>query len=118
VIEEEGPLASRPRFSGRAQAERARSEHEKQTIDLQTDETISAAADDVLRDPYEAFIATAERLTWSAPTITALQPKSSSSAPTAQSSTPKASSQRQPKKQNSAKATSNREKCDDGRSHA
>lgn len=72
VIEEEGPLASGPRLSGRAQGERARSEQEKQAIDLEIDETIFAAAHRVVREPYEAFIATAERLTWSDPTITAI----------------------------------------------
>jgi hypothetical protein len=64
VIEEEGPLASAPRLSGRAQGERARSEKEKQTIDLEIDETIFAAAYGVVRRPYEVFIAAAERLTW------------------------------------------------------
>jgi len=72
VIEEEGPSASKPKPSGRAQGERARSEQEKQTIDLEIDETIFAAADRVLRRPYEAFIAVAERLTWSDATIGAL----------------------------------------------
>ncbi len=72
MLEEEGPSASGPRLSGRAQGERARSEQEKQTIDLEIDETISAAAYRVLRGPYEAFIATADRLTWSDPTINAL----------------------------------------------
>ncbi len=72
IEEEEGPLASRPRLSGRTQGERARSEHEKQTIDLEIDETLFAAADRILRGPYQAFIATAERLTWSDPTINAL----------------------------------------------
>lgn len=72
VTEEEGPLASGPSLSGRAQGERARSEQEKQTIDLEIDETIFAAAYNVVRRPYEAFIATAERLTWSDSTITAL----------------------------------------------
>jgi hypothetical protein len=55
VIEEEGPSASKPKPSGRAQGERARSEQEKQTIELEIDETIFAAADRVLRRPYEAF---------------------------------------------------------------
>jgi hypothetical protein len=72
AIEEEGPFASGPRLSGRAQGERARSEQEKQTIDLEIDETIFTAAYRVVRRPYEAFIATAERLTWSDATITAL----------------------------------------------
>jgi hypothetical protein len=72
VTEEEGPFASGPRLSGHAQGERARSEQEKQTIDLEIYETIFAAADRVVRRPYEAFIATAERLTWSDPTIDAL----------------------------------------------
>jgi hypothetical protein len=72
VIEEEGPSASAPTLSGHAQGERARSEKQKQTIDLEIDETIVAAAFRIVRDPYEAFIATAERLTWSDPTINAL----------------------------------------------
>jgi hypothetical protein len=72
VIEEEGPSASVPRLSGRAQGEQARTEQEKQTIDLEIYEGIFAAADHVVRRPYEAFIATAERLTWSDATITAL----------------------------------------------
>jgi hypothetical protein len=72
VIEEEGPSASTPRLSGRAQGERARSEQEKQTIDLEIAETIYAAASRVLRRPYDAYIATADRLTWSDPTINAL----------------------------------------------
>jgi hypothetical protein len=72
VLEEEGPFASGPRLSGRAQGERARSEKEKQTIDLEIDEAVFAAAYRVVRRPYEVFIAAAERLTWSDPTITAL----------------------------------------------
>ena len=72
MSEEEGPFASGPRLSGRAQGERARSEQEKQTIDLEIAETISAAAHRVLRGPYESFIATANRLGWSDPTINAL----------------------------------------------
>ena len=72
VIEEEGPLASEPALSGRAQGERARSEQEKQTIELEIYETIFAPAYGVIRRPFETFIATAERLTWSDPTIDAL----------------------------------------------
>lgn len=72
VIEEEGPFASKPRLSGRAQGERARSEQEKQTIDLEINKTISEPAHRILRGPYEAFIATTGQLTWSDPTITAL----------------------------------------------
>ncbi|HSZ13248.1 MAG TPA: hypothetical protein VK790_04355 [Solirubrobacteraceae bacterium] len=72
VIEEEGPLVPEPKLSGRAQGERARSEQEKQTIDLELAETIFAAAYRVVRRPYRAFIATAERLAWSDPTINAL----------------------------------------------
>jgi hypothetical protein len=72
VVEGEGPLASKPKPSGRAQGERARSARQKRTIDLEIDETIFAAAYRVLRDPFEAFIATADRLTWSDPTIDAL----------------------------------------------
>jgi hypothetical protein len=72
VSEEEGPFASGPRLSGRAQGERARSEQQKQTIDLEIDETIAAAAYRVVRGPYEAFIDTADRLTWSDPTINVL----------------------------------------------
>lgn len=72
AIEEEGPLASEPRLSGHAQGERARSEQEKQTIDLEIGETIFAAAYRVLRGPDESFIATADRLGWSDPTINAL----------------------------------------------
>jgi len=72
IEEEEGPFASRPTLSGRVQGERARSEREQQTIDLEIDKTIFAAAYRVLRGPYEAFIDTAEQLTWSDPTITAL----------------------------------------------
>jgi hypothetical protein len=71
VIEEEPPR-SRPRFSGRVQGERARSEQEKRTIDLEIDKTIAAAGARVLRGSYDAYIATADRLTWSDPTITAL----------------------------------------------
>jgi len=71
VVEEEPPR-SRPRFSGRVQGERARSEHEKSTIDLEIDKTIVAAGARVLHGPYDAYIATADRLTWSDPTITAL----------------------------------------------
>lgn len=72
LIEEEGPLAPEPRLSGHAQGERARSEQEKQTIDLEIGETIFAAAYRVLRGPDESFIATADRLGWSDPTINAL----------------------------------------------
>lgn len=72
VIEEEGPFASRPKLSGRVEGERARSEQEKQAIDVEIEETISGAAGGVLRASYEAFIATADRLTWSDPTIDAL----------------------------------------------
>ena len=72
VMEEEGPHASGPRLSGRAQGEQARSEQEKQTIDGEIDETILAAAYRAVSGPFEAFIATAERLTWSDPTINAL----------------------------------------------
>jgi hypothetical protein len=72
LIEEEGPLASRPRLSGRTQGEQARSEQEKQTIELEIDQTIFAAAYRVVRRPYDAFIATAERLTWSDPTVNVL----------------------------------------------
>jgi hypothetical protein len=68
VIEEEGPYASAPKLSGRVQGERARSEQEKQTID----DAIVVAGYRVVRGPYEAFIAAAERLAWSDPTITAL----------------------------------------------
>jgi hypothetical protein len=71
VVEEEPPR-SRPRFSVRVQGERARSEHEKSTIDLEIDETVVAAGARVLRGSYDAYIATADRLTWSDPTITAL----------------------------------------------
>jgi hypothetical protein len=45
---------------------------QKQTIDLEIDLKIFAAAGRVLRGPYDAYIATADRLTWSNPTITAL----------------------------------------------
>ncbi len=72
VIEEEAPPRSRPRLSGRVQGERARSEQEKRTIDAEIDETIFAAAGRVLRGPYDAYIATATRLTWSDATIGAL----------------------------------------------
>jgi hypothetical protein len=72
ALEEEGPPASWPTLSGRVQGERARSEQEKQTITLEIEETIFTAAYRVVRDHYEAFIATAERLTWSDPTIAAL----------------------------------------------
>lgn len=72
VIEEEGPSVQQPRLSGRAQGERARSEQEKQKIGEEINETIFAAADRVLRDPYDAYIATIDRLTWSDPTINAL----------------------------------------------
>jgi len=69
VVEEEGPLSSAPKFSGRVQGERARSELEKDTIEQEIDETIFAAAGRVVRRPYEAFFATAETLRWSDPTI-------------------------------------------------
>jgi hypothetical protein len=72
IEEEDGPSESPPRLSGRTQGEHARSELEKQTIDLEIDETILAAGDRVLRGPDDAYIATADRLTWSDPTITAL----------------------------------------------
>jgi hypothetical protein len=72
ALEEEGPFASQPKLSGRAQGERARSEREKQTIDLEIEETVWIAGDRVLRRPYEAYIATVGRLTWSDPTIDAL----------------------------------------------
>jgi hypothetical protein len=72
VIEEEGPSASRPKLSGRAQGERARSEHEKQTITMEIDETSFAAGYRVLRGPYETYIATISRLAWSDPTINML----------------------------------------------
>jgi hypothetical protein len=72
VIEEEGPLASSPTLSGRAQGERARSEREEQTIDSEIEETTFAAVYRVLRGPYEAYIAATDRLTWSNPTVNAL----------------------------------------------
>lgn len=72
AIEEEGPRASPPRLSGRAQGERARSEKEKQTIDLEVDETIFAPANRVLRHPIAAYLAIVGRLTWGEPTINAL----------------------------------------------
>jgi hypothetical protein len=72
AVEEEGSLASSPTLSGRAQGERARSEQEEQTIDLEIDETIAAAFYRVLRGPYEAYIAAIDRLTWSDPAINAL----------------------------------------------
>lgn len=72
VLEEEGPSASTPTLSGRAQGELARSELEKQTIDLEISETSFAPVDRVLRSPYNAYIATVDRLTWSDPTINAL----------------------------------------------
>lgn len=71
VIEEEPPR-SRPRFSAGVQGERARSEHEKSTIDLEIDKTIVAAGARVLHGSYDAYIAMADRLTWSDSTITAL----------------------------------------------
>ncbi len=72
MLEEEGPSAPRPRLSGRVQGERARSEQEKQKINGAINETIFAAAYRVLRDPYDAYIATIGRLTWSNPTINTL----------------------------------------------
>ena len=72
AIDEEGPLAPTPKLSGRVQGERARSEQEKQTIELEIAETIFAAGDRVLRGPFDAYIAEASRLTWSNPTIDAL----------------------------------------------
>jgi hypothetical protein len=72
VIEEEGPSTPGPKLSGRVQGERARSEQEKQTIELEIDERISAPAYRVLRPPYEAFISEANGLIWSNPTIEAL----------------------------------------------
>lgn len=72
VEDEEGPLASRPKLSGRVQGERARSERENQTIALEIAETIFGAGDRILRGPYEAYIAEANKLTWSNPTINAL----------------------------------------------
>ena len=72
VLEEEGPSAPRPRPSGRVRGERARSEQEKQKISGAINETIFAAAYRVLRDPYDAYIATIDGLTWSNPTINAL----------------------------------------------
>lgn len=70
--EEEGPLAPKPKPSGRVQGERARSELEKQTIDTEISETLLAAEGRVLRGAYAAYIATAMRLSWSDATITAL----------------------------------------------
>lgn len=72
VIEEEGPDVPRPLLSGRAQGELARSELEKQTIDLEIDETISAPAYRVLRGPYEAYVAAVDRLAWNVPAVNAL----------------------------------------------
>ena len=72
VIEVESHRRSTQRLSGRAQGERARSELEERTISMELDQTIAARAGRVLRGPYDTYIATADRLTWSDPTITAL----------------------------------------------
>lgn len=72
VLEEEGPSASRPRLSGRAQGELARSELEKQTIDVEISERFSAATDRVLRRPYKAYVRVVASLVWSNPTINAV----------------------------------------------
>jgi hypothetical protein len=72
AIGESGPPASKPRLSGRAQGEHARSELEWQMISLEIGDTLSVTAGRVLRGPYDAFIATADRLTWNDPTIDAL----------------------------------------------
>jgi hypothetical protein len=72
MLEEEGASARRPALSGRAQGELARSELEKQTIDLEINETIFAPVYRVLHGPYDAYISTVDRLTWSDPTINAL----------------------------------------------
>jgi hypothetical protein len=69
---EEGPSASRPRLSGRAQGELARSELEKQTIDVEISESLSAATDRVLRRSYEAYVGVVASLVWSNPTINAV----------------------------------------------
>lgn len=72
ALEEEGPLQPKPRLSGRIQGEQARSELEERTIDMEIDQKITAADSRVLRGPYDAYIATANRLSWSDQTITAL----------------------------------------------
>jgi hypothetical protein len=72
VLEEEGPSAPRPKLSGRAQGELARSELEKQTIEGEISETIFASVRRVLRGHYDAYISTVGRLAWSDPTINAL----------------------------------------------
>jgi hypothetical protein len=72
VLEEEGPSAPRPALSGRRQGEQARSEQEKQVLELEIEETLSAAANVVIRGAEEAYIATIQKLSWSDPTINAL----------------------------------------------
>lgn len=72
MLEEEGPSASRPRLSGRARGELARSELEKQTIDAEISERFSAVTYRVLRRPYETYIHTVAHLVWSNPTINAV----------------------------------------------
>lgn len=72
VLEEEGPSAPRPRLSGRAQGELARSELEKQAIEIEISEQLSTAADRILRQPYEAYVRAVASLAWSDPTIDAL----------------------------------------------
>lgn len=72
VLEEDGPPASRPRLSGRARGELARSELEKQTIEVEISEQLSTAADHVLRGPYEAYVRAVTSLAWSDPTINTL----------------------------------------------
>jgi hypothetical protein len=70
TLEEEGPRAAQPKLSGRAQGELARTDLEKQTIDMEIGETLIGAADRVLRSPIDAFIARTRPLAWSNSTIT------------------------------------------------
>lgn len=72
MLEEEGPPSSWPKVSGRVQGERVRSEHEKQVIEVEIDDTIFTAADRVVRGPLERYVATVDRLTWSDGTVDAL----------------------------------------------
>lgn len=72
VFEEEGPFASTPKLSGRAQGERARSEKEKQTIEAEIDETLADASSRAADGALDAYIASVDQLDWSDPTITAL----------------------------------------------
>jgi hypothetical protein len=72
VLEEEGPSAPHPDLSGGLQAERARSEQEKQILEHEVGQALEGEAQVIVRGADETYAAAIEKLHWSEPEINAL----------------------------------------------